>query len=97
MRTQGEAIGTQVTAVRQAFASAKQYVVPSYQRNYVWTQAEQWEPLWDDLMALTERIRAGSSQHAHFLGTIITRQLDAPAATSTRGRSWTASSDSPRS
>ena len=79
MRTQGEAIGTQVTAVRQAFASAKQYVVPSYQRNYVWTQAEQWEPLWDDLMALTERIRAGSSQHAHFLGTIITRQLDAPS------------------
>ena len=79
MRTQGEAIGTQVTAVRQAFASAKQYVVPSYQRNYVWTQAEQWKPLWDDLMALTERGRAGGSQHAHFLGTIITRQLDAPS------------------
>lgn len=79
MNKGGEAIGTQVTAVRQAFASAKQYVVPSYQRNYVWTLEEQWEPLWDDLMALTERVRAGSSQHAHFLGTIITRQLDAPS------------------
>ena len=35
------------TTMSQAFPPLKQYVVPSYQRNYVWTKSNQWEPLWD--------------------------------------------------
>lgn len=61
----------------QAFPPLKQWVIPSYQRNYVWTEEGQWAPLWEDLMALTERVREANSgsgdAEPHFLGTVITK------------------------
>ena len=66
------------TKVSLAFAVRKQYAIPSYQRNYVWTREGQWEPLWDDLRGLTRRILAeGQGTRPHFLGTIITKQIGA--------------------
>ena len=66
------------TTVSLAFPSRKQYAIPSYQRNYVWTREGQWEPLWDDLRGLTRQILAeGTGARAHFLGTIITKQIRA--------------------
>ena len=66
------------TTVSLAFPSRKQYAIPSYQRNYVWTREGQWEPLWDDLRGLTRQILAeGTGGRAHFLGTIITKQIRA--------------------
>jgi len=47
----------QPTTVSLTFPSRKQYAIPSYQRNYVWTREGQWEPLWDDMRALTRQIR----------------------------------------
>jgi hypothetical protein len=32
------------------------YVVPLFQRPYVWNQADQWEPLWDDVCAVAQRL-----------------------------------------
>ncbi len=32
------------------------YVVPLFQRPYVWNQQDQWEPLWDDVRAVAERL-----------------------------------------
>ena len=67
---------TLVTAVDQAFPPTKQYVIPSYQRNYVWTKEGQWEPLWEDLRALTaQALATGPNAKPHFLGTIITKQI----------------------
>lgn len=66
------------TIVSLAFPPRKQYAIPSYQRNYVWTREGQWEPLWDDLMALTRHVLAeGPRAKPHFLGTIITKQIGA--------------------
>ena len=66
------------TTIHLAFPSRKQYAIPSYQRNYVWTREGQWEPLWDDLSGLTRQILAeGTGSRAHFLGTIITKQIRA--------------------
>lgn len=63
------------TTISQAFPARKQYVIPSYQRNYVWNRSDQWEPLWDDLMTVTQQILSGAEQRAHFLGTIITKEV----------------------
>ena len=65
----------QKTTVDQAFPNRKQYAIPSYQRNYVWTREEQWAPLWDDLRTLTEHRFDASETRSHFLGTIITKQI----------------------
>ena len=66
-----------ITAMNQTFLPLKQWVIPSYQRNYVWTEEGQWTPLWEDLMALTERVHqadsVGADAEPHFLGTIITK------------------------
>ena len=65
---------TRRTTVSQAFLERIQYVVPSYQRNYVWTQADQWEPLWDDVLEVVRRLLTdGRRTEPHFLGTIITK------------------------
>ena len=66
---------TQITSVVQAFKTDKQYTIPSFQRNYVWTRDGQWEPLWEDVSALASRIDAGEEVLPHFLGTIITKDI----------------------
>ena len=70
---------TLITTMLQAFPTRKQWVIPSYQRNYVWTEEGQWAPLWEDLIALTERVREADSVDAdaepHFLGTVITKRI----------------------
>ena len=65
------------TSGDQAFAARKQYIVPSYQRNYVWRKRAHWEPLWEDIRELTRQILADGKQAAkpHFLGTIITKEI----------------------
>ena len=67
---------TLVTTIDQAFPQRKQYAIPSYQRNYVWTRQGQWEPLWDDVKTLTAQVMvAGKKAKPHFLGTIITKEI----------------------
>ena len=69
---------TRLTTVSQAFLERSQYIVPSYQRNYVWTKEDQWEPLWDDVLEVTQRVLGEDvDQEPHFLGTIITKPIAA--------------------
>jgi hypothetical protein len=61
------------------------YVVPLYQRPYVWHQEEQWEPLWSDIQRLAEAILKGWHPRAHFLGaTVQDRTEEAPGQIETR-------------
>ena len=58
------------------------YVVPSYQRLYVWNREDQWEPLWADVKDIatvlvndaavrdSESVEPGSVE-AHFLGAVV--------------------------
>jgi hypothetical protein len=62
--------------VTQLFELDVRYVVPLYQRPYVWSEHEQWEPLWDDVVTLLEHQEGGDGQHySHFLGAIVLDQI----------------------
>ena len=58
------------------------YIVPSYQRLYVWTCDDQWEPLWFDVRDIANGLLASSTgsdtaaatsetTDAHFLGAVV--------------------------
>lgn len=36
-------------SVYDLFDHKRRYVVPLFQRQYVWSHDNQWEPLWDDV------------------------------------------------
>ena len=40
------------------FGQRQRFVVPLYQRPYVWTREDQWEPLWDDIRSVADRLVA---------------------------------------
>lgn len=58
------------------------FEVPPFQRPYVWTEEDQWQPLWDDVQRLTEAVlEAGNDKErldstgGHFLGAVVLKQL----------------------
>lgn len=58
----------------ELFGEQAQFAVPDYQRKYVWEQAAQWEPLWDDIQTLVDRVLDGEdieSAPPHFMGAIV--------------------------
>lgn len=60
--------------VEDLFQKQRRYVVPLYQRSYVWTEEDQWEPLWDDIEKQAEECLASENRVArrsHFLGAIV--------------------------
>jgi hypothetical protein len=61
------------------FGPEGRYTVPLFQRPYVWNRTGQWEPLWDDVSALADRIitaQKGETPAGHFLGTAVLEQSD---------------------
>lgn len=64
----------------EIFGNQIRYVVPLYQRPYVWNRADQWEPLWEDIRTLAEKVLehpGGFGLPAvspHFLGAIVLDQ-----------------------
>lgn len=64
-------------SIATLFGVQTRYTVPLFQRPYVWSKSEQWEPLWEDLQSLIERVltsEAGKSVAGHFLGTVVLEQ-----------------------
>ncbi|MCY3695907.1 MAG: DUF262 domain-containing HNH endonuclease family protein [Chloroflexi bacterium] len=66
----------------QLFGGNLVYIVPNYQRLYVWSEDEQWEPLWLDVRDIAEELisRASGGEladadadgvEAHFLGAVV--------------------------
>lgn len=48
------------------------YVVPLFQRPYVWTRERQWMPLWADWLTKTEEVlHASARSHQHFMGAVV--------------------------
>lgn len=62
--------------VQQLFERDVRYIVPLYQRPYVWDEDHQWAPLWDDITALLQHQEGGdlSGLWSHFLGAIVVEQ-----------------------
>ncbi len=59
------------------FGSEVRHTVPLFQRPYVWNREDQWEPLWQDISNLADRVmmtRAEQVVAGHFLGTVVLEQ-----------------------
>jgi hypothetical protein len=71
----------------QLFQLDVRYVIPLYQRPYVWTEDRQWRPLWEDISVVAEHVLgegASASSPSHFLGAIVIQQQDNPPGTPQR-------------
>ncbi|MBZ9857062.1 DUF262 domain-containing HNH endonuclease family protein [Mesorhizobium sp. CA13] len=68
------------------FGTQTRHLVPLFQRPYVWSREEQWEPLWDDVSHLADRLVSanGKKVAGHFLGTVVLEQADTPSGRVTR-------------
>jgi hypothetical protein len=70
---------------RDLFDGKVIYEVPSFQRPYVWTEEDQWQPLWDDIQRVAETALAAGAQRdpndagGHFLGAVVLKQLESQA------------------
>lgn len=67
---------TDKTTIFDLFEKHRRYVVPLFQRGYVWNRENQWEPLWDDLVAQAaeiahNRVDANARMQKHFLGALV--------------------------
>ncbi|MEX2211237.1 MAG: DUF262 domain-containing protein [Gaiellaceae bacterium] len=64
--------------VTELFERDVRYVVPLYQRPYVWNESDQWEPLWEDIRVLLDHQLSGqpgpNGHWSHFLGAIVLDQ-----------------------
>ena len=70
-----------ILTLKALFQKDVRYVIPTFQRPYVWNQEDQWDPLWEDVrnvaedyldhlgaVGLAERAHAEALTDAHFLG-----------------------------
>lgn len=53
------------------FNSQLRYVVPMFQRLYVWRENPQWTTLWEDIVEKSELQLRQKSSNAHYLGAVI--------------------------
>ena len=59
--------------VRSLFDRDVQYIIPLFQRHYVWDEDNQWAPLWEDITKRANQNLSGS-QTSHFTGAIVVHQ-----------------------
>ena len=56
------------------FDGKRRYIVPMFQRQYVWNQEKQWEPLWEDISRVSDRRWENRLLPPHFLGALVLDQ-----------------------
>jgi len=59
--------------LKTVFRPDVRLTVPLFQRPYLWTLIEQWQPLWEDVLATSDRVERGDTV-PHFLGAIVLEQ-----------------------
>ena len=70
----------------QLFNLPQHFVIPLFQRPYVWKEAEQWDPLWSDIRRVAEvRIAEPHREATHFFGAVV---LQAQEVQSRRLIAW---------
>src|SRR5213592_4752763 len=70
-------VETQVRTPQMVFMQPQRLVVPLFQRPYVWNEENQWEPLWNDVVHVTDKVltRPSERHHPHFLGAVVLQQM----------------------
>ena len=81
-------------SLKELFEPNRVYRVPHFQRHYVWTKDEQWEPLWEDVREAAEKCLRDDVGHVgpvdqshpadHFLGAVVTQHEDSDAEVEVR-------------
>ncbi|MHB0789649.1 GmrSD restriction endonuclease domain-containing protein [Bradyrhizobium sp. 5.13L] len=68
---------TQVRTPQMVFMQPQRLIVPLFQRPYVWNEETQWEPLWEDVRRVAERVIAepNGKHQPHFLGAVVLQQM----------------------
>ncbi|MGH9228619.1 MAG: GmrSD restriction endonuclease domain-containing protein [Acidimicrobiales bacterium] len=71
---------TQVLTPQLLFTLPQRLVVPLFQRPYVWNEENQWEPLWNDLTRVADRVllQPAAKHHPHFLGAVVLQHVQNP-------------------
>lgn len=76
---------------RELFGTTVHYEIPAFQRPYVWTLDDQWQPLWQDVRRVAEKVIAADgdddaleSVGSHFLGAVVFKLKSATAGDVTR-------------
>jgi hypothetical protein len=66
----------------ELFEGRKHYVIPAYQRPYVWNEEDQWAPLWDDIIRVSESYLRDEPKPfaSHFLGAVVFEIVRASSA-----------------
>lgn len=64
--------------VGKLFKQDRRLIVPLFQRPYVWNQENQWEPLWDDIRAVADRLLQNVEVKPHFVGAVVLDQAPKP-------------------
>ena len=65
-------------SIHDLFGGPRQFRIPVYQRHYVWTQEDQWKPLWQDIqdkIVENAQVEVDQDRNPHFVGAIVIRQL----------------------
>lgn len=78
----GRGVQPSYSSIGEIFSVPRRYTVPLFQRPYVWNRDEQWQPLWDDIQALADRVLnppAHKPVAGHFLGTVVLEQIKTTA------------------
>ncbi|MBG8553990.1 DUF262 domain-containing protein [Hymenobacter guriensis] len=68
----------QKVTAQQLFTMQCRYLVPLYQRQYVWNENDQLKPLWEDVLSKTlelMRPNIGRQPRKHFMGAVVLRGL----------------------
>src|SRR6476659_8716368 len=68
---------TQVRTPQMVFMQPQRLAVPLFQRPYVWNEENQWEPLWNDVARVAEKVlkQPTEKHHPHFLGAVVLQQM----------------------
>lgn len=62
-------------SIYDLFEITRRYIVPLYQRNYVWFKEKHWEPLWEDVLSKTMAHLDGKESAPHFMGAMVFAQV----------------------
>ncbi len=71
-----------IRSMDKLFRNPGRYVIPIYQRPYVWDEEKQWNLLWEDIeRTASATLELGAERvRDHFLGAIVLQQIQTPAS-----------------
>lgn len=67
---------SQNPTLKSLFEGEKVYRVPLYQRLYVWNEADQWGPLWEDITSIAKDLAEGRNVTPHFFGALVLKKSE---------------------